>query len=253
MPPPNATANFTELAQVLDLANVIIHETDGAILHWTTGCERLYGRSKQEATGQIVHDLLATTYPQPRDETIAELRERGSWQGELEHRRKDGAAISISSLWVAQRSEDDKVLSVLQTNNDISGLKRAQVDLVAREAHLRSILDTVPEAMIVIDESGVITSFSAAAAGLFGYKAEEVLGHNVKMLMPTPYHEKHDGYISRYLRTGEARIIGYGRVGDRPQQGWRDVSDGARDRRSANQWQADFHRLHSRSDQPPKD
>lgn len=212
MPLSSPSADFTELARVLDLANVIIHETDGAILHWTSGCERLYGWSKQEATGQVVHDLLATTYPQPRDEIIAELRERGSWQGELEHRRKDGATISISSLWVAQRSEDDRVLAVWQTNYDITGLKRAQSDLVAREAHLRSILDTVPEAMIVIDESGVITSFSAAAASLFGYKAEEVLGHNVKMLMPSPYHEEHDGYISRYLTTGEARIIGFGRV-----------------------------------------
>jgi PAS domain S-box-containing protein len=200
------------IARLLDLANVIIHETDGTILHWTSGCERLYGWTKQEATGQICHDLLATTYPQPHDEIIAELRERGSWQGELEHRRKDGVALSIASLWVAQRSEDDRILSVLQTNYDITGLKRAQSDLVTREAHLRSILDTVPEAWIVIDEGGLVTSFSAGATSLFGYRAEEVVGHNVKVLMPAPYHEEHDGYISRYLRTGEARVIGYARV-----------------------------------------
>ena len=83
---------------------------------------------------------------------------------------------------------------------------------MSREAHLRSILDTVPEAMIVIDEAGVVTSFSAAASQLFGYDADEVIGRNVKMLMPAPYQEEHDGYISRYLETGEARIIGYGRV-----------------------------------------
>ena len=91
-------------------------------------------------------------------------------------------------------------------------MKRAQAELTTREAHLRSILDTVPEAMIVIDEGGVVTSFSAAAAQLFGYDAEEVIGRNVKMLMPAPYREEHDGYIGRYLETGEARIIGYGRV-----------------------------------------
>ncbi|HEY1452639.1 MAG TPA: PAS domain S-box protein [Roseiarcus sp.] len=212
MSQPSAAAKLTELARALDLANVIIHEIDGAILHWTTGCERLYGWSKREARGQLVHDLLATTYPQPRDKIIAELRKRGSWQGELEHRRKDGAAVSIASLWVAQRSRESRILYVLQTNNDITGLKQAQTDLVAREAHLRSILDTVPEAMIVIDENGVITSFSAAAAILFGYQPEEVVGRNVRMLMPEPYHEEHDAYIGRYLRTGEARIIGYGRV-----------------------------------------
>jgi PAS domain S-box-containing protein len=185
---------------------------DGAILHWTTGCERLYGWTKDEAVGAIVHDLLATIYPQPRDTILAALHERGSWQGELEHLRKDGTSISIASHWVAQRSEDGSVLSILQTNNEITGLKRAQADLAAREAHLRSILDTVPEAMIVIDESGAITSFSAAAAQLFGYAEREVLGRNVKLLMPGPYREEHDGYLGRYMRTGEARIIGYGRV-----------------------------------------
>ena len=66
--------------------------------------------------------------------------------------------------------------------------------------------------MIVIDERGIIQSFSAAAERLFGYTAAEMLGKNVKMLMPSPYREEHDGYIERYLRTGERRIIGIGRV-----------------------------------------
>jgi two-component system sensor kinase FixL len=85
-------------------------------------------------------------------------------------------------------------------------------DLLSREAHLRSILDTIPEAMIVIDERGLIQSFSTAAERLFGYTPSEVIGENVKMLMPSPYREGHDGYLSRYLRTGERRIIGIGRV-----------------------------------------
>ena len=101
---------------------------------------------------------------------------------------------------------------MLQNNSDIPGLKRAQDEIAAREAHLRSILDTVPEAMIVIDANGSVTSFSTAAAQLFGYRPEEVIGQNVKMLMPEPYRAEHDGYIGRYLSTGEARIIGYGRV-----------------------------------------
>ena len=85
-------------------------------------------------------------------------------------------------------------------------------DALAREAHLKSILDTVPDAMIVIDERGVMHSFSSAAERLFGYSASEVLGKNVKMLMPSPYRENHDAYIERYLATGERRIIGIGRV-----------------------------------------
>jgi two-component system, LuxR family, sensor kinase FixL len=85
-------------------------------------------------------------------------------------------------------------------------------DALAREAHLRSILDTVPEAMIVIDERGIIQSFSSTAERLFGYQASEAQGQNIKILMPSPYRENHDGYLERYRNTGERRIIGIGRV-----------------------------------------
>lgn len=91
-------------------------------------------------------------------------------------------------------------------------IARATAEANQREAHLRSILDTVPDAMIVIDEDGIIQSFSTAAERLFGYSADEAIGRNVKMLMPTPYREQHDSYIARYLATGERRIIGIGRV-----------------------------------------
>jgi two-component system sensor kinase FixL len=83
---------------------------------------------------------------------------------------------------------------------------------LAREAHVQSILDTVPDAMVVIDIRGMMQSFSAAATRLFGYHPDEVIGKNVSMLMPSPYREQHDGYLERYLRTGERRIIGIGRV-----------------------------------------
>jgi two-component system, LuxR family, sensor kinase FixL len=84
--------------------------------------------------------------------------------------------------------------------------------VLAREAHLKSILDTVPDAMIVIDERGVMQDFSTAAERLFGHTASEVIGQNVRMLMPSPYREGHDGYLARYFATGERRIIGIGRV-----------------------------------------
>ncbi|MFA7263485.1 MAG: PAS domain S-box protein [Caulobacter sp.] len=81
-----------------------------------------------------------------------------------------------------------------------------------REAHLRSILDTVPDAMIVIDIHGVMQSFSTTAERLFGWTAAEAVGRNVSMLMPQPYHDAHDSYLERYVATGERRIIGIGRV-----------------------------------------
>jgi two-component system sensor kinase FixL len=85
-------------------------------------------------------------------------------------------------------------------------------ELLAREAHLQSILDTIPEAMVVIDQHGTIQSFSFAAERLFGYSQADTLGKNVRMLMPAPYREAHDGYLGRYMNTGERRIIGIGRV-----------------------------------------
>jgi two-component system, LuxR family, sensor kinase FixL len=85
-------------------------------------------------------------------------------------------------------------------------------DARARATHLQSILDSIPEAMIVIDEHGSMQSFSATAERLFGYGAAEVVGKNVKMLMPSPYRQEHDSYLERYRRTGERRIIGIGRV-----------------------------------------
>ena len=80
------------------------------------------------------------------------------------------------------------------------------------EAHLESILNTVPDATIVIQTDGTIATFNAAAVRQFGYDSEEAVGHNVSMLMPAPYREQHDHYLARYLRTGEKRIIGLDRV-----------------------------------------
>ena len=88
----------------------------------------------------------------------------------------------------------------------------ATESIFAQEAHLRSILETAPDAIVVIDERGRMLSFSVSAERMFGYSEAEVLGENVSMLMPSPDRERHDGYLERYMRTGERRIIGIGRV-----------------------------------------
>lgn len=85
-------------------------------------------------------------------------------------------------------------------------------DFAGREEHLRSILATVPDAMVLIDEQGVIISFSAAAEKMLGYAESEVVGENVSMLMPSPDRERHDGYLRDYRETGQKKIIGIGRV-----------------------------------------
>ncbi|WP_066724004.1 MULTISPECIES: two-component system sensor histidine kinase NtrB [Sphingomonas] len=108
-----------------------------------------------------------------------------------------GGAVALGGEWFQRaRAEADQVTE---------GLAR-------REAHLRSLLDTVPDAIVVIDEEGLIRDFSPAAEIMFGWDAEDVRGQNVSRLMPSPYRAAHDSYLKRYYETGERRIIGKGRV-----------------------------------------
>ncbi len=95
---------------------------------------------------------------------------------------------------------------------DINGEKQLEETLRIRENHLRSILDTVPDAMIVIDGHGIMQFFSTAAERQFGYSEHEAIGQNVSMLMPDPDRTRHDAYLARYRSTGERHIIGIGRI-----------------------------------------
>lgn len=108
-----------------------------------------------------------------------------------------GGAVTVGGEWFQRTRRETQA---------------ANAYLARREAHLRSILETVPDAIIVIDEAGLIRDFSPAAERLFGWMAAEVAGTNVDRLMPSPYREAHDSYLQRYYRTGERRIIGVGRV-----------------------------------------
>lgn len=101
---------------------------------------------------------------------------------------------------------------VFDIDQDTRAAQEAQTALREREAHLLSVLATVPDAMIVIDTRGIIQSFSATAEKLFGYLPEDAIGRNVNILMPEPYRSQHDGFLARYMATGERRIIGVGRL-----------------------------------------
>jgi len=200
-----------ELALLFDLAPAMVRRLDGRILRWGRGLRALYGWEGEAAVGCISHELLRTEFPAPLAEIEAELLGAGEWEGELVNATRDGRRVTVASLWALHGDSQAGPASVLEVHLDLTEVRRTQSMLEEREARLRSILDTAPDAIITIDGRGLIQSFSAAAERLFGYTAGEVVGRNVSMLMPTPYREEHDGYIARYLSTGEKRIIGRGR------------------------------------------
>lgn len=94
---------------------------------------------------------------------------------------------------------------------DLIERDRLELALRTTEARWRAIVDSAVDGIIVINGRGEIEAFNRAAERMFGYLEKDVRGRNVKMLMPPPYHEEHDGYIHHYLETGEQKIIGIGR------------------------------------------
>lgn len=210
--PNNEAYSLAGLLPLLDPVNLIVHTSQGVISEWSTGSSELFGWTKDEVIGLHVTELLSPKPDISFDDINAAILASGSWKSNLEYRHKDGHTISVLSRWIPFGIDADGNNLVLQFNEDFRAAATIQENLAAREAHFRSILQTVPEAMVVIDEAGVITSFSTTAEDLFGYESQEVEGRNVRMLMPTPDRDNHDNYISNYLRTGQRRIIGLGRV-----------------------------------------
>ncbi len=208
-------AGTSRLAAIVASSDdAIIGKTlDGIVTDWNRGAQTIFGYEADEIIGKSVTKLLP---PGHEDDTGAILaRVRGGERVEhfeTRRRRKDGTIINVSLTVSPVLDSDGRLVGASKVARDISPMKQAQSELAAREAHLQAILDTVPDAMIVIDAQGLITSFSAAAERLFGYASAEAVGQNVKILMPSPYREQHDSYIERYRQTGERRIIGIGRV-----------------------------------------
>ena len=192
---------------------IISKSIDGLITGWNRGAEAIFGYGAEEVVGKPISILVPPGQP---DETVLILEriKRGERVDHYEtrRRRKDGEIIDVSLTVSPVRDERGRVTGALKIARDITAAKQAIAALGEREAHLRSIIDAAPDAIIVIDARGLIESFSARAERLFGYTAQEAIGRNISVLMPSPYREQHDGYLDRYLTTGERRIIGIGRV-----------------------------------------
>lgn len=207
-----------------ELASLLVHGLTGCLIYTLTPsgeiidinayAEKILHRPPVDLRGQshgifYPPDELATGKPAS---DLADAQSNGVLERDAWRVKGDGteylARLTINPLYRSSGT----VAGFGCVARDITDEVSFRISFEAREQHLRSILATVPDAMIVIDENGRIISFSAAAERLFGCSERELLGENISRLMPEPDRSRHDGYLAHYLQTGEKRIIGIGRI-----------------------------------------
>lgn len=207
-------ANLFSLLVETAAAPILLLSPTLSVIEINSEAELLYGRPRNELIGGDYFDVLdpgrqggLTRFD--FDDVLAGKPVRG-FEGRVQ--RPDGTERVL--LWNATRLQEQrgKPLGIIAVAQDITERQKAEEGLREREARLSSIIETAPDAIITIDPRGIVQSFSVAAERLFGYSAGEVVGHNVSILMASPYKQQHDGYLERYHRTGEKRIIGIGRT-----------------------------------------
>jgi PAS domain S-box-containing protein len=194
-------------------ALILALDSAGRILLFNTACERASGCAQSEVVGLMIWDALIP--PEHRDSAREAFARRRSSTERAVHEdvwiTKSGERRVIA--WRSGTLADPPTgeVVVVATGVDVTELRASETTLRDRAALLESLLRASRDGVVTILESGEVTSFSAGAEKLFGYTSDEVIGRNVNMLMPEPYASAHDGYLSAYVHTGEAKIIGVGR------------------------------------------
>ncbi|HEX6902854.1 MAG TPA: PAS domain S-box protein [Thermoanaerobaculia bacterium] len=188
-------------------------EEGGRVVEANQAFREMLGYSEEELRERTVFDI---THPEdkPRSrELFAEITagERDSYQFEKRFLRKDGSVFWGLLTVYPLRDEEDRVTHHIGLVEDVSESRRTKEALQESTERLRAVLNAAVDGIVLIDTAGIIRLVNPAVQKMFGYPAKDLLGQNVKILMPAPWREEHDGYLSRYLATGEARIIGIGR------------------------------------------
>jgi two-component system sensor kinase FixL len=187
---------------------IMVIDAQGRIQIINPACVKLFGYQPEEVVGRNVNILMPSPYREQHDGYLQHYRDTGERRiigvgREVMGQRKDGSTFPMY-LSVGQAKTDGRDIYV--------GIIRDLSDRVEREARLVSILETVPDGIVTIDENGIIESFSPAAARLFGHAPNDVIGKNVSVLMPESYRAQHDHYLQHYRATNEKHIIGTTRV-----------------------------------------
>jgi two-component system, LuxR family, sensor kinase FixL len=203
----------TLIATAVD--GIIVIDVKGSVQVYNAACERLFGYPARDVLGRNVKMLMPSPYNEEHDEYLSRYRMTAEKRiigigREVVGRRNDGTTFPMY-LSVGEGSlEGQKIYAGII--HDLTERKKSDAALIEREARLSSILDTGRDAIITIDEVGTIESFNPAAVRLFGHAEADVIGKNVRLLMPSPYRDDHDAHLARYRKTGEKHIIGTGRI-----------------------------------------
>ena len=200
----------------------------GNVQTFNKACENLFGYSKDEVIGKNVNMLMPEPYHSEHDGYIENFLKTGDAKiigigREVEALRKDGSTFPIDLAIgtfndhgkpaftgiirdITQRKKSEEELKSLITQLTVSNDAR-----ILSEQRVQAIVDNTVDGIVTINKKGIVQSYNKACERLFGYMKDEVVGKNIKMLMPEPHHSAHDGYIDNFLKTGDAKIIGIGR------------------------------------------
>jgi len=194
---------------------MLIVDRDGLIILANPPVERLFGYAHADLVGQALEILMPERFRQAhlgqRTNYFTNPQPRSMGIGmELRGRHHDGREFPIE-VSLSPLKTDRGLKLVMATIHDITSRKQAEEALQESEARMRAIVDTAVDAIITIDQTGLIERINPRAEHLFGYAGGEVIGKNISMLMPAPYRDMHDGYLAHYRQTGEKKIIGLGR------------------------------------------
>jgi PAS domain S-box-containing protein len=165
-------------AELLDLAHdtIVVHDMDGRITFWNRGAEQTYGWSREEAVGKVSHELLRTAFPHNLMEITAKLLAHGRWDGELVHTTRDGRRIIVSSRWALQRDEEARPAAILVIDRDITQQKKAEEAMNEARRFAESVIDTVQEALLVLDPDLRVISANHTFYDTFQVHPEETQG-----------------------------------------------------------------------------
>jgi two-component system, LuxR family, sensor kinase FixL len=208
---PESDDSARRLAAIVESSDdaIVSTDLDGIILSWNRGATRMFGYAAEEALGRSIAILVPDGLEGIGGVDRLEAGARHHY--ETVRRTKDGQRLDVSVIVSPIEDAARKVVGASAILRDITDIKAVERALRTSEERWRSIVESAVDGIVVIDSRGVVEAFNPSAGRLFGYSEEEVIGKNVSLLMPSPYREQHDGYIDRYLHTGERKIIGIGR------------------------------------------